>query len=459
MRWLGVAESFGAPWAHSVRGWLALFFPTTVLVFLQEAQTPFPHLGVVLLSAVVQHCFAGLVVLPVIALARRSAEVLPVWVAYANWALFAVARALAGAAMVALFTDAAIDLPARLSSWLLLVWIWMPLLSYTVAQLQHRQQLLAGRAEALLRRDEARERRKLTAEQIRERLVSDVSVATGTVIAEIQSALDASRHQLDAQRLERVSERLADVSAHLGAAMDRLSKDQFEAPPSVSVAPAPMAAALNFQRQHAWRWGTLSAIALAALTLPIAYQTDGPLFVGQFAITLIVIAVVLSFLSRYGAWGSTISAKKAVAWSTLRHAIAGLAGSGILWAMRWDQLDAFTIMLLVTLPYGAAVSAEVLSAAVGIANANREVLQSIADLDSDRLRLEATALENENRVRRELHDVMHGPILGRLSACAMALNFLATEAATVPTERITTVTSAVIGHLNDAARDLDLLRS
>lgn len=362
MKWLGIADSVGAPWAHSFRGWLALLIPTTVIVLLLEAHTPFPHFGLVLLSAIVQHCCAGLVVLPLVAVFRNRADVLPFWAVFTSWTVGAVTRAVTGAAIAGWFADAEIDLQFRVVSWLLVAWTWMPLLSYAVAQLENRQRLLGARSGALRSRDAARERRSLTVEQIRTQLVSDVSVSAMTVIAEIEAALDASRHQLDANRLELVGDRLSDVSAHLGRAVGRLSEGRDAIRSEPVPAAAPMMAALNFQREHPWRWSILSAVALAAVMMPIAFE------------------------------------------------------------------------------------------------ANREVLQSIAELESERDLLELTALENENRIRQELYDVMHGPILGRLSSCAMALNFLAAEADAVPRERITTVTTAVLDHLSQTMQDLSLLK-
>src|SRR5690554_6882722 len=129
MKWLGVAEAFGRPWSHSFAGWLALLVPSTIVVVLQETHTPFPHFGLVLLSAALQHCCAGLAALPLIAVIRRRTEVLPPWAAIANWTIGAVARGVTGSAMVVWFTDAEPDYVLRLSSWLLVAWTWMPLLS------------------------------------------------------------------------------------------------------------------------------------------------------------------------------------------------------------------------------------------------------------------------------------------------------------------------------------------
>lgn len=459
MRWLGMAEAFGGSWAHSVRGWLALLVPSTVLVILQEADTPFPHFGLILLSAAIQHCCAGLAVLPLIAMLRRRSDVLPAWAAIAGWTLGALARASAGAAVAAWLTDADIDFGNRLIAWLLIAWTWMPLLSYAVAQLEHRQLLLAAQSEAFRRRDEVRNRRDRTAEQIRIQLVSDVSAATTSVIEEIETALEASRHRLTAERLELVGDRVADVSVQARQAAARLSQGWPDEAPSAPLTAAPMLAALNFQRNHPWRWSILSAVALGAIMLPISSHVGGTAFLLQLVVTLAVSSVTLATASRFATWGDHINARKAVAWSAARHAIAGLAGASALAVMRWGEFDAVTVVLLLVLPYGAAVAAEVVSAAVGVTNANHAVLDSIAAVDSDRHRLEETALENENRVRQELHDVIHGPILGRLSSCAMALNFLATESGTVPGDRAAAMTAAVLDHLGQVLNDLSALKS
>ncbi|MEX1077658.1 MAG: hypothetical protein WED09_00930 [Homoserinimonas sp.] len=125
-----MAEAFGSPWAYSLRGWLAMLAPSMVVSVLHEAETPFPHFSLVLLSAVAQHCFAGLALLPFILLIRRRRSVLPLWAVFTSWTILGGARAVAGTAMVALFTDADINLPFRIVSWVLAAWAWMPLLSY-----------------------------------------------------------------------------------------------------------------------------------------------------------------------------------------------------------------------------------------------------------------------------------------------------------------------------------------
>src|SRR5690554_5150014 len=228
MNWLGVLEAFGRPWAHSLRGWLALLVPSTIVVVLQETSTPFPHFSLVLLSGLIQHCFAGLVALPLIAIIRRRSEVLPASAAIAIWTISAVTRAVAGAAMVLWFTDVEVDFLFRVASWVLLAWTWVPLLSYATAELEHRQQLLSAHETAIRRRDTARERRELTAEQVRNELAPQVGDATLLVIEEIDSALVHNRHQLDVYRLQLMGDRLADVSAQVRATVERLSEPEHE---------------------------------------------------------------------------------------------------------------------------------------------------------------------------------------------------------------------------------------
>ncbi|MEX1077659.1 MAG: hypothetical protein WED09_00935 [Homoserinimonas sp.] len=327
------------------------------------------------------------------------------------------------------------------------------------AQLRIRAQLLTGFAEAARRRDESRARREQTAEQIRSQLVADVSVATTMVIGEIRLALDAGKHQLNAHRIELVGDRVAEVSAQVRQAIGRLSDVPDDLRPSAAPTAAPMAAALDFQREHPWRWSVLSAAALAAVLLPIAYHFGGMPLLTALALSLTVIALVLGLTASYGPSRTSTSPQVVAVWPVARYAAAGLAGSCVLAASPWSELGTFSIVLLVALPWAAAVSAEILSRTVGVAEANRQVLTSIAELDAQRHQLDVTALENENRIRQELYEVMHGPILGRLSSCAMALNFLAAEADTASSDRITTVTTAVLDHLNQTMDDLGLLKT
>jgi hypothetical protein len=97
-----------------------------------------------------------------------------------------------------------------------------------------------------------------------------------------------------------------------------------------------------------------------------------------------------------------------------------------------------------------------LSAAVGLGESN---LSLIAEIDATRA--EAADLRESNRrhtdrVRAQTAELMHGPILGRLSACVMALNFH-DSAAQKDEAAARELAARISAHLELVSRDLAVL--
>ena len=66
----------------------------------------------------------------------------------------------------------------------------------------------------------------------------------------------------------------------------------------------------------------------------------------------------------------------------------------------------------------------------------------------------------QDRERRRLAILLHGPIQGRLAACVMALNFHTTAApADNDEERVQQMLDAILAHLDDVSADLVALAS
>lgn len=456
VRAIEVREALGGPWAFNLTGWLILFFPSTVLVIVQESATGYPHFGLVTLSAAVQHLVAGAISLPLATLLRRGGNPLPVWFSVAIWSGIGVARGLVGGAMASVFAGADAGFALRIAAWLVVSWVWMPLFSYTAAQGQHRRALLGALDGAVQRRDAARVLRQRTGEDIREQLITTIQTAVTRTIDDIQSGLAQSQARLDADHFRLLGERLASVSRQVGSVVGQLAEPaatEALLPPKTG---APLISAFTFQRRKPFLSSSLSVAALIAVLVPVCIEIKGMAFLTDVALAMVAAMLTLVLGSRIVPSGLERLYRQ-IAWVVARYGPAGLIGGLVLAVLRWDDLDLTTTLFILMLPGAISFSAVVVSGAVGLAAANRQVIRSFNRIRLEREADEAEAAIEENIIREQLSQVMHGPVLGRLAACAMALNFHAAEVDASPTERTEQVVMAVAEHLDAAAADLESL--
>lgn len=456
VRAIGVREALGGPWAFSLTGWFVLFIPSTVLVILQESATPYPHFGFVITSAVVQHLAAAVISFPAAAALRRRAGRLSVWSSFAIWTGIGIVRGLIGGAMASAFASADSNYGLRISVWLLVSWVWMPLFSYTAAQGQRRRELLGILADAVARRDSARRMRERSTEEIRQPLVLAIQTAVAGAIQDIQSSLSATRSSLDADQLGVLGDRLASVSRQAGGVVHHLTKAAEQEPLRPVRIGAPLVSAFTFERRKPWLSSVLSAATLVVVLVPLCLEVKGGAFLLDFGLAMVAAVFALVLGSRIVPSGLG-RLHRQIAWVVARYGTAGLSGAVVLAALRWDDLDWFSMLFILVLPGAVAFTAIVVTGAVGLAAANRHAIRSLQQVEAERAEADAFAAKDENIIRDQLADVMHGPILGRLAACAMALNFHAAEVGSVPAERTESVVNAVIEHLDAAAADLDSL--
>ena len=140
---------------------------------------------------------------------------------------------------------------------------------------------------------------------------------------------------------------------------------------------------------------------------------------------------------------------------------AGLAGSATILALEvMAQGEAAWPRVLVAaagLPVLAGVAASVIPTIAGLRAANRDALADIAAVRAQRDQLLADGGSEEERVRDQVAELLHGPIQGRLSACAMALSFHASADPPPDADRTAFITASVLDHLDAVARDVDAL--
>lgn len=454
---IGAREALSGPWAFNVSGWFVLFLPCTLLVVLLNSATPFPHFGFVMVSAIVQHLAIGVFYLGA-AWWRHGGHQLSVWSTFALWSGIGIVRGLIGGAIASAVTETDAGFPLRITVWLLMSWVWMPLFTYTAAQGQHRRLLLGELDRAIVQRDSARRRKQRTAEDIRKQLVHAIQTSVTPVIEDIQSSLAATRFSLDSRQLRLLGERLASISRQLGGAVHQLTATTAEAHRDGPGAGAPLISAFTFERRKPWLSSALSAAVLATVLVPLCLEFKGAAFLGHFTLAMSAAALALVAASRIVPTGLD-EFRRQVAWVVARYGTAGLSAGLVLAVLRWHDLDRFTTLIIVILPGAIAFAAIVVSGTVGLAAANRQAIRSIHEVEADRAEAEAAAAAEENAIREQLEQLMHGPVLGRLAACAMALNFHAAVVGTVPTDRTTHVVNAVAGHLDAATADLNALTS
>jgi hypothetical protein len=456
VRAIGAREALGGPWAFNLTGWLVLFFPCTILVVLQESATPYPHIGFVMVSAAAQHLAAGVVSLSAAIPLRRNGRLLPVWSSFTIWSGIGIVRGLVGGAMASAFAGADGDFALRITVWLLVSWVWMPLFAYTAAQGQHRRALLNALDDAVDRRDSARRMRERSGDDIRAQLVAAIQTAVTRVIEDIQFGLSATQASLDADQLRLLGDRLASVTRQVGSVVGHLTKPTAETPRLGARTGAPLISAFTFERRKPWLSSALSAAALIAVLAPLCMNVKGGPFLFDFGLAMIAATLMLVLGSRIVPSGLDRFYRQ-VAWLVTRYGAAGLCGAVVLTVLRWDDLDWFTTLCILMLPGAIAFAAMIVSGAVGLAAANRRAVRSFSAIELERTEMELAAAREENVIRDQLAQVMHGPILGRLAACAMALNFHAAEVGSVPAERTEHVVRSVAEHLDAATADLDSL--
>ena len=245
------------------------------------------------------------------------------------------------------------------------------------------------------------------------------------VIEDVRLSLAAARTSLDPAQFELVGARVASVSRQASRVVSNMTQPVAEKPQRVPQLGAPLTAQM-FERRRPWLWSSLAIAALAAVLAPICFHHGGWLLFGEFVAAMVLATFVLALgpgVAQRGLRHLPGQAARAFA----RYSVAGCSGALLFAALRWGRWDSFTISVSLVLPYAIAFSATVVSGAVGLVAANRRAVSSLDAIEAERAELEATAWDQESSIRYELAELLHGPVLGRLSACAMALNFHAAE--------------------------------
>lgn len=458
-RVLSFREALGGPWASNFSGWAILFAPSTVLVFLFNANSS-QGLSVVdiLVLAVVQHLAAGIVVLSLGAIIRKRFIVFPLSVSFSLWILIGITRGVAGALFFLPLVGADQFLAYRIGFWVIVAVIWMPLFVYTAAQWEHRAALASTRSLLEALRDEERAHSIEPAGDLHKRLVSAVQNAISPVIEEIKRSLSAVSTGFDPSAMRRIGDQLAEVSKDAAAIVSGSIPSHAPHPPVAHRRnTSPLSAAVDFEHRQAPFAAVLTGCMLLTIALPVglASGSTAGLLHALIATAITTAALILRalthriFVPRMHRFRGLIV--------LIAYAFAGVLGAIAVVVLQSNTPEVENVTLVIAFPLSTVLVAALISGAVGLSTTNEKLALEIADLDQERHDLELVALVTEDRVRKDLASIMHGPVQGRLSACVMALNFHAAELEQGDPERVESITTAVLGHLEAASADLDSL--
>jgi hypothetical protein len=137
--------------------------------------------------------------------------------------------------------------------------------------------------------------------------------------------------------------------------------------------------------------------------------------------------------------------------------VTGMAAASVAAFGPWQPASNQNLLLAVLLPFAIPLSASALGAALGLGLDNIETHRRIRAVDEAIAQFDGELDRSRDDIRNQISAVTHGPLRGRLAACAMALNFHAAEINTSPPARTEYVITSVREHLADVLKELDVL--
>jgi len=452
-----VRESLGGPWFANFAGWLVALPWFALLVIGQEIPGSSTSIALTLTWAVVQHGGAGVVLAAVASVARRRWPILPIPVVVVGWLLSAVARGVLGGLIAAFAEGARPEIVARILAWTLITAATLPLLTYLLSQVDHRR-LLLGRldAETASLRD-ARDVARLSAAARRHRLMSAVRDAVEPVMRDVYSSLKSLPDDNPVL--------LSEIAARLGAMTGDI--ERMLASPSLAdeVQPeggshrAPFVAAVDFAPARYALSTVLPPLLLLAVVAPTAWYRSGVTALGQVVAATWIMGGVLALtfivqlaIGKAARWVRLVALRVGFAVAALAAAVGAYATA----LAEGVPPDAILLMLITAV---VVLQTTLVEGALGIAAANAGLVSALEAVTQEATRLHDTMAAREGRVAGQVAALLHGPVIGRLSACVMAINFLPDEVMESTSTGNSVLASRILSHLDSAARDLESLAS
>ncbi|UYN84679.1 MAG: hypothetical protein KIT89_05805 [Microcella sp.] len=444
-----VREALGGPWATHWLIWVGLFVPTSLLVLLRELATPFPEPWWPLVSAVVQHLVVGAIVIGVGAVARRRYALLPLALVAALWITAAVVRGVVGGALAAGVAGVEPEFALRSLTWIVGTVVWIPVVVYTVAQVDRRRLLLGAFETEQSLLEKQRSRANETGQEISRSLSSAVRKTLEPALKELVTSLESSRENMGPRAVAELSLRISQLHDRTSDLLEPTTDDALRRrPPRASVRRA-----FDVPVPQPWLLAALVTTATLSVILPEARRVFGELAALEVVVSSVAAGLVIGLVpwlaarfasESFEARGQGITASACVV--AILVAAYLMLNSGI------DPITTNGLLIVPLLAISLTLACVTFVAAINLANVNIITEQQLRDLRNQGAVEREAHDELTERERQRLADLLHGPVQGRLAACVMALNFSAADG--VSAERTHELVDSVLQHLRAVARDL-----
>ena len=456
-------NALGGPWSCNLLGWALMLVPGALVVAVEETSllrvTPGLLLTVILVSSVAQSLGAGLVTALIATIARRRWEVIPLTLLILMWLAIGVVRGVIGGMVAQVVVGANPQFSERLIAWIVVAVVWMPLFSYTAAQIEHRRGLLAELGALRSQSSSEAARARLSSTELQHAILITITNRIRPVIDELRLALAAVSGRSDMAAMEVIGEQLAGLSHDTKLLISGQPEPapEFCALDDSRPARASVAAALAVELRRPVRTALLSGVAIVptVISVGLAHENTPTAASALVALAIVVVVLYLTALVRRRLIPEPRFRDGAAA--IANYLVAGLSGSVTLVFMDVGGISAVRLVLVAVLPIATVASAACMTLAIGIGLANQDLVDALRNEGAVVAEARRRSATVDAAVRDQLALLMHGPVQGRLSACVMALNFHLGSEDSADVHRTTVVTSAVIEHLAAASRDLEVL--
>ena len=459
MRAQSTRESLGGAWTTSLTVWVVLLIPALALSAYQDFGEPYPNILVAAVAAVVP-CAVVVLVFLLARVLRRSTAIIPIAVCALFWASVGVVHGVIAALLDTALSGTQPHFLALGSYWAASCLIWLPLVTYGTAQSAYRRGLLVS-VQLEIRRDSfVRRSSLLELADLRSLIVTAVDENIRPVIVEIEHSLESLSPALDGARLAELGAKLADVSEEATRIIETTIGTEPVTPHVVTREPsAPVGAALDFDQTRPFLAAVLSSVALLPLVVAVGFDEQSVDIDGLE--TTGVIVTVVTILLAAGFVGQRylrhLRRTTRIVSALVTYGVAGVAAGVIAVLGPWQPANDQNLALALLLPIAVPLAAVTLSAAVGLGNANLGVVRQIAEIERGTAQFQVSLDDDRRSIRNQVSALTHGPLRGRLSACAMALNFHAAEIGTARPDRTEYIVASVREHLADVLDELDSL--
>jgi hypothetical protein len=451
-------ESLGGPWATSVWVWLLLLIPALVMSGYQDSSVRFPTALIAAAVALVE-CAVSIIPFVVASIIRRHTRTIPIPLCLVFWASVGIVHGVVAGFLAFALGGVDAHYVARSIFWAAACLIWLPLTTYAIAQFASRRLLLASLAQSTRVEEATRIGSTNEMSELRSLIVAAIRDNIRPVVVEIARSLEAIGPGLDAGRLMALGRRLSDVSHETTRIIETTTGPAVLPAERLTIEPlAPMIAALDFEKARPVLAAFLTAGALLPVAVAFSFGKSSlqALGLGTTAVVLVVTFVVM--VAGMGVPRSPKGGRDARIRSALIvYVIAGVLTGAAAFLGPWQPANHQNYVLAALLVLAVPFAAAALSAAVGLRSANLALVGQIAALERDIQQLDMRMNDRRHSVREQLALVTHGPLRGRLAACAMALNFHAAELDSTSADRTEYISTSVLEHLADALHELDAL--